>query len=104
MTDAIHGEIAGTTYSVKNEYNEKFHDNLLGQYPEAGLSGSGTQTRYRWSYAINPITIDSLQYVYATGTNKLTQVADHAPCPDMIQLPRDIDRDITEVSPIRRFG
>ncbi|MBP6448334.1 MAG: hypothetical protein KA341_16145, partial [Saprospiraceae bacterium] len=94
VTDAIHGEIAGTTYSVKNEYNEKFQYDVRGNILKLDRQGLVPRQDIA-ELCYKPITIDSLQYIYATGTNKLTQVVDHAPCPDMIQLPQDIDRDIT---------
>ncbi|MBK9567138.1 MAG: hypothetical protein IPO37_18805 [Saprospiraceae bacterium] len=94
VTDAIHGEIAGTTYSVKNHFNEKFQYDSRGNILKLDRQGLVPRQDIA-ELCYKPITIDSLQYIYATGTNKLTQVVDHAPCPDMIQLPQDIDRDIT---------
>ncbi|MBK8348657.1 MAG: hypothetical protein IPL08_13995 [Saprospiraceae bacterium] len=39
------------------------------------------------------MTIDSLSYAYASGSNKLITVTDKAPCPDVLTLPATIDRD-----------
>ena len=46
-----------------------------------------------------PQTIDSLVYSYHTGTNRLKQVVDHAPCESVLQLPDTIFRDVIYAAP-----
>ncbi len=54
-----------------------------------------TQRAHITENCFQPMTIDSLVYVYAPDTNQLVQVVDKAPCPEVITLPAEIDRDIT---------
>ncbi len=93
VTEARHGEIQGTSYSLKNQYNEQFLYDPRGNMTKLDRKGMVQRPDIQ-DNCYKPMTIDSLTYVYALGTNQLVQVVDKAPCPEVITLPAEIDRDI----------
>jgi len=93
VTDARQGEIVAGIHTLKNQYNEKFQYDARGNILKLDRKGMAQQQHIN-TYCYQPLTIDSLTYVYPAGSNRLVQVQDKAPCPDVITLPQDIDRDI----------
>jgi RHS repeat-associated protein len=94
VTTAKHGQIAAGAYSLLNQYNEKFQYDSRGNILKLDRQGM-VQRAHIHDQCYQVATIDSLDYVYASGSNRLIQVVDKAPCPDVITLPAEIDRDIT---------
>ncbi|MFZ1583094.1 MAG: RHS repeat-associated core domain-containing protein, partial [Saprospiraceae bacterium] len=94
VTTAKHGQIAAGVYSLLNQYNEKFQYDSRGNILKLDRQGM-VQRAHIHDQCYQVATIDSLDYIYELGSNRLTQVVDKAPCPDVITLPAEIDRDIT---------
>ncbi|MCB9311115.1 MAG: RHS repeat-associated core domain-containing protein [Lewinellaceae bacterium] len=94
VTTAKQGLFIQGSYAAQNHYNEAFQYDVRGNITHLDRKGLVHRPNIA-EFCYHPVTIDSLVYVYATGTNKLIQVVDHAPCPDVITLPAEIERDIT---------
>lgn len=100
VTTAKHGQIAAGVYSLLNQYNEKFQYDSRGNILKLDRQGM-VQRAHIHDQCYQVATIDSLDYIYELGSNRLTQVVDKAPCPDVITLPAEIDRDITYAASAR---
>jgi len=93
VTEAKHGEIVAGNHYLLHQYNEKFLYDERGNFLTLDRKGMVQRPDIQ-DNCYKPVTIDSLTYVYQSGTNKLVQVIDNAPCMDTITLPAVIDRDI----------
>lgn len=93
VTEAKHGEIKQGVHTLKNQYNEKLQYDPRGNITKLDRRGMVQRPDIDGN-CYKPMTIDSLTYVYESGTNKLVQVIDNAPCMDTITLPAMIDRDV----------
>ncbi|HPN71534.1 MAG TPA: hypothetical protein PLZ32_18535, partial [Saprospiraceae bacterium] len=80
-------------YSTQNHYSENFEYDVRGNILGLDRKGMVNQSWINGS-CFAPATIDSLTYSYASGTNRLVQVSDAAPCADTLQLPPLLDRDM----------
>ncbi|HZV71385.1 MAG TPA: RHS repeat-associated core domain-containing protein [Saprospiraceae bacterium] len=90
ISKAVHGEIIVNDYTKLNRYYEDFDYDKRGNIlhlNRKGMSNLGME-------CYTPGTIDSLTFTYADSSNRLSQIEDLAPCPEIITLPPVIDRDM----------
>lgn len=92
VIDAKHFDDAN--YSMAPErYTEKLAYDIRGNITSLRRLGVTNRTDINTGcYSV--ATIDSLTYTYDSNSNILSKIEDKAPCPDVITLPAEVDRDV----------